>query len=292
MNLSVFCSDKFYMGAKIMLTTFLLHNNFEKHNIFIISTDLEQKKVNKLNKFLKKRFDQEVTLVKISGNMKEGFPEKGHFSTAGFHKLYVFNFLPIKIDRIMCLDADAIVLNSLKDFYYQDMGECCLSACEDIHIKVDKEHFEELNYSLEDDYFNLGSIVIDLNKYLSAYSREDYRKWIDENQDKAKYVAQDVINIMFKNRIKKADYRLYNNQRFYYEELSEDELNELEEYCAVVHCIGKIKPWDFRYDMILSKYIYDVMKNNGMKMTYYGIVMKKKLFKLKYAILDRKKGGA
>lgn len=290
MNISVFSSDKFYIGAKIMLTSLLMHNNFEKHNLFIISTDIKDRKVKRLNRFLRKRFNQEVKVLKITEEMKEGFPDSKNFSAAGFHKLYVFNYLPEKLDRIMCLDADAMVMGSIKEFYYQDLEDNVLSASEDIHIKVDIEHFEEMKYDLEDPYFNMGSILIDLNKYLSAYSVQDYIEWIEKNKNIAKYVAQDAINILFKGQIKKADYKKYNNQKFYYEKIDTEALKELKENCSVVHCIGKIKPWDFRYNMAIADYMKEIMINNGMKHNYYVICAKRILFNIKHKLLSRMKG--
>ncbi|MCI8955896.1 MAG: hypothetical protein HFG29_02765 [Eubacterium sp.] len=316
MNISVFSSDKFYIGAKIMLTSLLMHNNFEKHNLYIVSTDIKDRKIKKLNRFLRKRFHQEVKVLKITEEMKEGFPDSKNFSAAGFHKLYVFNYLPEKLDRIMCLDADAMVMGSIKEFYYQDLGDNVLSASEDIHIKVDVQHFEEMQYDLDEPYFNMGSILIDLNKYLSAYSVEDYINWIEEmgsilidlnkylsaysvedyinwieeNRETAKYVAQDAINILFKGQIKKADYKKYNNQKFYYEKIDAQGLKELKENCSVVHCIGKIKPWDFRYNMAIADYMKEVMINNGMKHTYYLICAKRFLFNVKHKVLSKVKG--
>lgn len=290
MNISVFSSDKFYIGAKIMLTSLLMHNNFEKHNLYIVSTDIKDRKIKKLNRFLRKRFHQEVKVLKITEEMKEGFPDSKNFSAAGFHKLYVFNYLPEKLDRIMCLDADAMVMGSIKEFYYQDLGDNVLSASEDIHIKVDVQHFEEMQYDLDEPYFNMGSILIDLNKYLSAYSVEDYINWIEENRETAKYVAQDAINILFKGQIKKADYKKYNNQKFYYEKIDAQGLKELKENCSVVHCIGKIKPWDFRYNMAIADYMKEVMVNNGMKHTYYLICAKRFLFNVKHKVLSKVKG--
>lgn len=290
MNISVFSSDQFYIGAKIMLTSLLMHNNFEKHNLYIISTDIKDRKVKKLNKFLRKRFNQEVKVLRITEEMKKGFPDSKNFSAAGFHKLYVFNYLPEKLDRIMCLDADAMVMGSIKEFYYQDLEDKVLSASEDIHIKVDIEHFNEMKYDLEEPYFNLGSILIDLNKYLSAYSIQDYIKWIEKNKNIAKYVAQDAVNILFKGQIKKADYKKYNNQKFYYEKIDDEALKELKENCAIVHCIGKIKPWDFRYNMAIADYMKEIMVKNGMKHNYYAICIKRFLFDVKHRLLSKVKG--
>lgn len=296
MNISVFCSDSFYLGAKIMLSSFLENNNFEKHNIFIISTDIQQKKINELNVFLKKRFHQEVALIRVTEKMKEGFPENERFSAAGFHKLYVFKYLPIKLDRIMCLDSDMLILRSLKNFYYQDMGEKVFIASEDKYIyKNDVKHLRELGIKEGEPYFNLGCIVIDLKKYLASYNIEEYLSWIKDNHETAKYAAQDVVNVFFKGKIKQAEYFLYNNQFFHDENLSEIEMKEIEENSVIIHYIGRIKPWNFRFDtehkMPLVKYTFGVMKRNGMKKDYYCILIKKHLFKLKHRVLNKVKGA-
>lgn len=292
MNISVFSSDSFFVGARIMILSFLENNNFEKHNIFVISPDLKEIKIRKFNKYIKKKYNQEVSLIRLTEEMKKGFPEYGLFGAAGYHKLYIFEYLPKELERIMCIDADAFILGNIKDFYYQDMRDCVIVASEDSHIKEDVEHLEELNISIEDDYYNMGCIVIDLSKYLNEYSREEYIEWINENEKKLKYVAQDVINLLFKDKIKKVDYKLYNRQIIFHEELSEEQYSKILDECLVFHSIGKIKPWDFRYEHIFSRYIFSIMKKNGMKKELFTILLKKKLFIIKYKVLDILKRGS
>ena len=55
MNISIFSSNKFYDQLKVMLLSLLDYNNFEKHNIYIISVDMEKRKIDELNKLLKKK---------------------------------------------------------------------------------------------------------------------------------------------------------------------------------------------------------------------------------------------
>lgn len=291
MNISFFCSDEYFTGAKIMLTSLLCNNNFEKHNIFLISHNIKKNKVLKLNRFLKKRFGQEVMLIRITEEMRKGFHVSGHFSLAGFHKLYVFNYLPKKLDKIMCLDADMIVLKSLKGFYYQDMGENIFIACQDAHIHEDKEHLEEIGFGQNEPYYNLGCIVIDLKKFLSMYTVNDYVEWVNKNKKIAKYVAQDVVNVMFKGKIKEMPGEIYNNQIFDNEEKEDEELRKIEDNCCIIHSVGYIKHWNFRYDISLKKYVYDTMKKNGMKREYALIMLEKKLFNLKYKVLGIVKGA-
>ena len=122
MNISVFSSEKFASLLKVMLLSFCETNNFEKHNIFIITTDMSDETESKINKVLEKKFKQHVQKVVIHGGSENGFIDSKGFSAASYHKLYAFRMLPKTVDRLLCLDADMIVKKSLKKFLLSEYG--------------------------------------------------------------------------------------------------------------------------------------------------------------------------
>ena len=84
MNISIFSSNKFYDQLKVMLLSLLDYNNFEKHNIYIISVDMGKRKIDELNKLLKKKYNQELKLFILKEDMKGGFSDTARYSAAGF----------------------------------------------------------------------------------------------------------------------------------------------------------------------------------------------------------------
>lgn len=279
MNISVFSSEAFFKGAKIMLCSFLECNNFEKHNIFIVTADLKKSSFDKFNNYIQKKYKQNLQMLRLN-NIKNEFLSSRHFGVAGYHKLYAFKHLPQKFDRIMSLDSDMIVKKSLKEFYYQDFEGKALIACEDKGVLNNKtDYYEKLGIKDNEPYYNMGCVVFNLDVYLNMYSEQDYVGYINKNSDKVIHAVQDVINVLFKNDIKKADYRIYNNQFRYHQELSDDEQRFVESKTAIIHYVEKVKPWNYRFrNKFLVQYVYDVMKKNNMKLQYYVLRVLNSMF--------------
>lgn len=282
MNISVFSSDEFAPLLKIMLASFCEKNDFEKHNIFIITTNMRDETFKRINKYIGKRFGQKLFLVKLDESKKPDWEDNPTFSTASYHKLYAFNYLPVEVDRIMCLDSDMIILDSIKDYYYQDLGPNILAASPDFYVS--DTHKKTIGLSKEEKYVNLGLLLIDLKKYKLEYSIEDYMDWITKY--KPIYVAQDVLNVFFRKKIKVTG-RKYNYQFFGYKDaslISKAEMKYVQEEVKILHYVGTIKANNFRHTSKLVKYCYKVMWNNGMKIDLVQLLVKKQLFKLKYVL--------
>jgi lipopolysaccharide biosynthesis glycosyltransferase len=279
MNISIF-----YDQLKVMLLSLLDNNNFEKHNIFIISVDMKKNKIDKLNKMIKKKYDQELKLFILKEDMKGGFSDTQRYSAAGFYKLFTFPYLSLEGDRIMCLDTDMIIRGSLKEFYYQDFGDNIIIGCNSTIDKNTKKHCDELGLTDENRYINLGAVVFNVKKYLSKYDIDFYYEWYMKNKESARYLVQDILNVLFEKEIKVCDYHKYNYQ-ILFERYDNLKMKEIEKNAIIVHYIGKYKMSDYRYYIRPKKYYYEVLKRHNLWGEYFSVKICTEL----YAMCDRMK---
>ncbi len=263
MNISIFSSDKFYDQLRVMLLSFFDYNNFEKHNIYIMSVDMKEKNIAKLNKILKNKYDQEVTLFTITEEMRKGFQDSKRFSAAGFYKLYAFRYLPIKVDRILCLDTDMIIRGSLKDYYYQDFENNVIIGCNSVIDINTKKHCDELSLKDFNRYINLGAIVIDVEKYLSEYDVDYYLEWYNAHKKEAIHVVQDILNVLFEDKIKVCDYSKWNMQILFIG-YNDDEIKKMRENSRIIHYLGKYKMRDCRYYIRPKMFYYEVLVRHNL----------------------------
>lgn len=253
MNISFVSSEKFLYGAKVMLISFLENNDFEKHNIFWLYNNVSEKKIKRFCNYFKKNYNQTVTPFELTREMLDRFYVNCNFGVAAFHKLFVFDLLPIKCDRILSLDADAIVDSCLKDFYYQDMTDYCVAASDDMWI-TDKE-LEKRGYTKEDRYINLGNSLFNLDNYLNEYSIEYLTEYVEKNKKLLTYVAQDVVNFLYKDKIKYCNPYKYNLQIYSgflhseraSEQMKENVKNAINDNPSIIHYVRGTKPWSNKY---------------------------------------------
>lgn len=289
MNISIFSSEKFSPLLKIMLLSLCESNNFEKHNIFVITTDMTEETEKEINNELNRKFGQQIERVLIGVGAENGFMDRKGYSAASYHKLYAFKKLPKELHRLLCLDADMIIRGSLKEFYYQNMGDNILCAAKDFHISIKEK--EDVGLKKYDDYVNLGCLLIDLDRFLNEYEVEDYIRWA--NKWKPKYVAQDVVNVLFKEKIKIVNDR-YNYQIFScrklkvddpdymkYKDISKEKSKYIKNQVIILHYVGGIKPNNFRFISKTAKYFYAVMARNGMKKDVVKLIFLNLLFRVK-----------
>lgn len=282
MNISIYSSNAFYDQLKVMILSLLEHNNFEKHNIFVVTTDMKQSNIDKLNKILKRKYDQEVTLFKITDEMKSGFVDTERFSAAGFYKLYAFRFLPIKADRILCLDTDMIIRGSLKEYYYQDFEGKIIIGCNSVIDKNTKIHCDELNLQNVDSYINLGAVVFNVKPYLEKYDIEYYYNWYQEHKNEAKYLVQDILNVLFENDIKVCNSFEYNLQ-ILWTRYDKSEIDRMKKETKIIHYIGPYKMSDYRYYIKPKIFYYETLKNHNL----WGEYIKVRMATFLYSTYDR-----
>lgn len=289
MNISIFSSEEFSPLLKIMLFSLCESNNFEKHNLFVVTTDMTEETEKAINNDLNKKFGQQIKRVTIGAGAENGFIDGVEYSAASYHKLYAFRMLPRGLHRLLCLDADMIIRGSLKNFYYQNMGEKILCAAKDFHISIEEK--KSIGLNKDDDYVNLGCLLIDLDRFLNEYTVEDYIGWA--NKWKPKYVAQDVVNVLFKDKIKiindKYNYQIFSCQKLKaddpnyikYKDMSREQRKYIENHVVILHYVGGIKPNNFRFISKTAKYFYAVMARNGMKKDVVKLIFLNLLFRVK-----------
>lgn len=289
MNISIFSSEEFSPLLKIMLFSLCESNDFEKHNIFVITTDMTEETEKAINYDLNRKFGQQIKRVTIGAGAENGFIDGVGYSAASYHKLYAFRMFPKGLHRLLCLDADMIIRGSLKEFYYQNMEEKILCAAKDFHISIEEK--KSIGLNKDDDYVNLGCLLIDLDRFLNEYTVEDYIGWA--NKWKPKYVAQDVVNVLFKDKIKiindKYNYQIFSCQKLEvddpnyikYKDMSREQRKYIENHVVILHYVGGTKPNNFRFISKTAKYFYAVMARNGMKKDVVKLIFLNLLFRVK-----------
>ena len=79
-----------------------------------------------------------------------------HISKATYYRLLIADILPKEIDRVLYLDCDIIVNDSLEELWGIDMTGKAIAASPQIGSGHD---CERLGYPIEDGYFNAGQFL-------------------------------------------------------------------------------------------------------------------------------------
>ena len=251
MNFIVAANEKYMYPLKIMLTSLLDSNREEFHHIYFLYSNVLEKTIATLKKYLEKTFKCQFLPHHIVSEDFKDFPVSHHFSIETYYRFLAQDIIPSSEDRVLWLDADMIIRKPLKDFYYQDFEGNTLVACSSIN-KNPQELLDKLGCPEGTVYFNAGTILFNLKKLRNVTLR-DYREFYEQNKDRITWLDQDILNSMYALNVKIADYRIYNMQMFS-DPISEEEEKAITETSAILHYIGGTKPWHEHYANQLGKY--------------------------------------
>ena len=188
-----------------------------------------------------------------------GAPVSDRYPTEMYYRLFAAHYLPQQLDRILYLDPDLVVLNSLRKLYEIDFGDNLFAAASHIESRAFRDlNRLRLNLPEQTSYINSGVMMMNL-KLLRNESTQEIIDYINEHKNALLLPDQDVLNALYAGRIIELDPMIYNlgDKYFYFKnvKLPREERFDLEwvrRNTVVVHYYGRNKPWKENYLGVLG----------------------------------------
>jgi lipopolysaccharide biosynthesis glycosyltransferase len=186
--------DNYIMHCAIMLKSLHDANPQEDLNVYIVHGKLNTSKRAALAAYLG-RFLPSVSFIQVGSDLLHGLPVHGqHLSIAVYLRLVLPAVLPAGVNRVIFMDSDIIVADSLRGLWDLSLGESPIGAVID--------HSQEFNcgrLGLENGahYFNAGLLLIDLKRWRSMDVMSNGLTFARENEDLVRLNDQDVLNHLF-----------------------------------------------------------------------------------------------
>jgi len=206
--------------------------------------------------------------IAVDEAMFEGFPESNRYPKQIYYRLAAPLLLPRALDRILYLDVDLVVINSLAELYHTDFEGNYYVACS--HVKELLTKFNQLRLGVEEavPYINTGVMVMNLTALRENLTIEQIRETAQKKMHTFLLPDQDLLAVMHGNRIKLVDTMCYNlsdrllswhnanprNQTL--------DLDWVKENVSIIHYCGKNKPWKNSYMGSLDVFYHAVTKDN------------------------------
>ncbi len=250
-NILVTLNSTYLKPLKVMLQSLFLNNPHKNFNIFIMHTELKPDELHSLEQFVHGNGSQLFNIL-VDGKHFQDAPVLMHYTKEMYYRLLAFKFLPKDLDRILYLDPDILVLNSVDALYEMDLEDYLFAAAS--HEKISIKEINQIRllpYEL-DTYYNSGVLLMNLKAHRKVIKEDDIFKFVEENKKKLILPDQDILNALYSKYIKKLDETIYNyDARFYnyYKLISNDQLDMdyVINHTVFLHFCGKKKPWKQNY---------------------------------------------
>lgn len=166
-----------------------------------------------------------------------------HRSIDAYTRLWVEDFFPETVSRVLYLDSDMVVVGSIADLWRMDLGDQLLAATT---IPGAAAACRPLSVPEEYGYFQSGVLLINLAKWRESGAFERIRNWLAANGTTAAD-DQDALNACFYYQRVVLPHIWNVIVPFYYDHhplgITEVERQEIRRDARIVHFNVPSKPW-------------------------------------------------
>ena len=233
----VFVSNKDFLPHLSTSILSIAKNNLDSFiKFYILNFDLSKKDFNKLEKSIK--FHKSFSLINCRCKNKTLSKIKmkvGHINETAFLKFLIEDF--VHEEKVIYIDADTIILKSLRPLISIKLNGFCIAAVEE-DIYTDNEK-EKVGIKKNIKTFNSGIFVIDLYKWKKRKIKQNCIEHLKKYKRDLYFLDQDSLNSVISGNFQSLDSSF--NQR---------------QNPTVVHFSGYEKPWHFDSNHIYKNHYW------------------------------------
>ncbi len=243
----------------IMLTSLFESNRDCQFKVFVFVdgslSDANQKKY----KTLEQKYDCEFVLMTIDDRLLKDCPVNNQrdvnnhswVSKPTYYRLLASELLPKEIQKVLYLDCDIAIVGDIKPLWDMDLSGRAIAGVVDCDEETNRVRMGNPSQST---YINAGVALYNLDYWRENHLSEFFFDYIRKNEAKLLLMDQDVVNGVLCGKMQLMPER-YNFQvaffaksfwKDYSESFQKTLLSENRE-AAIIHYVGGIKPWDYRY---------------------------------------------
>jgi lipopolysaccharide biosynthesis glycosyltransferase len=187
-----------------------------------------------------------------------------HVSLATYYRLFLADFVPAEIERVVYLDSDLVVLDDLSRLLNTDLGGRTAGAVRSFsapYLRSAGPAFTDMACGADAPYFNAGVLLIDTTMWRARDVKQRALGFLASHPEKVRFWDQDALNFVLVDDWVELDLR-WNRTSDYHQHdhtqplppFSVDEWQSLVKP-YVVHFVSGYKPWThFRHP---DKLLYD-----------------------------------
>ena len=244
MRIAVCCTRNWYIYLATEIYALFKHNKVDKLYLFIEDDEIP---------YLKDDRIEFINVNKLPEYITEYSPNyKTRYTKLSYARCYFSKVL--NCDKILYIDADAIVIDNIQELWDIDLEDKIIAG-----IHEPGEWSKHLGIEgMDDKYINSGVLLMNLTKIREQKLDDEMIHLLNTN--KYHFPDQDVINIVFKDKIKYVS-NIYNST----------ETTGFRNDAKIIHYIRERKGWIKESPRSAIWYNYHKEMIGGNKMDNYKV---------------------
>ena len=249
-NILICTNALFQQHAAVCLASLLANNPDFFFNIVIVGRVTEELNEEKLRRSLTCFPNHSLTFRKFAppADLLLPLTPGAHYTIDTYTRVWLAEFFPATVDRVLYLDADIVVVGSIAPLWNADLAGALMGA---VDIPGSDQGVRRLGMRAEDGYFNAGVLLIDLARWRATRADQTVIDYIHAYPERLQY-DQDALNACFRDVTKRLDYRWNVIRPFFREPLAlpleRAEIEAIRREALIIHFNGGSKPWSYFCD--------------------------------------------
>ena len=241
------CTDNRYaMACGVCVTSLFENNKNEIITVYVLEKGLTDDNKKKFHT-LAADYGQKIELIPVDDCLFKGYPTTHQFRLSIYYRFLFASILPKDVHKLIYLDCDTLVLDSLRELWNTDVTDYSIAAVED--QQGDNVHIFNRLQEIEK-YYNSGVLIINLERWREDDSMRHLMQLMDSNANRFVFLDQDAINVLFRDSTLELSYR-YNVQNMFYMKNKEitlhwrkwERIAQAKEHPVILHFCSSLKPW-------------------------------------------------
>lgn len=249
MNILVSLDSNYIYPLCVMLRSLAKTNPDGDFDIYVAYSSLTEEDFANMESALAGT-NASVHRILVDDKIFAGAPVLSRLSKETYYRLLISDILPESVHKLLYLDPDIVINKNLTEFYNIDMQGNTVAAGTHLFGFMEKVNLARLGMKKTSRYINAGVLLIDLDQWRKTVTLQQIFDFISANIKKLLLADQDVINVMFEDKMLYIDERLYNLDEKTFNVYSKKsagnkkiDLDWVRKNTAVIHFNGKHKPW-------------------------------------------------
>lgn len=252
MELLVSLDANYLPQLRVLLTSVTVNDPGVRCRVWLLHSGIPAERLDALAGGLA-RLGHRLEPVLVDAGLFAAAPVTDRYPQEMYYRLLAAQLLPPWLDKVLYLDPDILVINSLQPLWNTPLGEDLFAAA--THVSTASKMVggvNKLRLGTDTDYYNSGVLLIGLARCRSQVDPQQVFDYVQKHQNELLLPDQDVLNALYGSRILPVEDLVWNYDPRNYAEYrlrsgGEANTDWVLRNTVVLHFCGREKPWKKGY---------------------------------------------
>ena len=178
----------------------LKNGGIDEYTVYVLHSDLEAEDMDAIQSALGKRMKFHFISVPVS--LFEGFPTSRRYPQQIYYRLAAPLLLPPELERILYLDVDTIIINTLTELSNMPFDGTYFMACTHVRKTMAKINQARLGMEQETPYINSGVMLLNLPLFREHLNLAEIRAFANKKKSILFLPDQDILTALYGDHVK------------------------------------------------------------------------------------------